>query len=321
MRKLTLEERLDILEYKILEKRLNNIEKSLDKKFNKSLKNEYNKRTNERGLLRGVVGKVNANVDDADELVSILRDKFKVKDSCIKVDKNEFGVHIDFYNTQELLSNIDAAAKELSLDKKIVVNRYDTDIKEVDNKISISITKVPVVWTNQKVSYSNKTSVIGEKGGLNMLSMGGLAKSVVDLLKEKLGKDVIEDMASFKEASASMNDSIKKMLSEYAGNIIKELKANSVFKNIDWAHEISNGSVKITGIFNLRDSGNETGTYKVIVNLADGKVTLYNATEQNTVAFVNIGDTIYKAVDKVISSNLKNRGKMEAGEYDYSKDK
>lgn len=321
MKKLTLEERLDILEYKILEKRLNNIERSLDKKFSKPLKNEYNKRTNERGLLRGVVGKVNANVDDANELVSILIDKFKIKDSCIKVDKNEFGVHIDFYNTQELLSDIDAVAKELSLDKKIVINRYNTDVKEVGDKISISITKVPVVWTNQKVSYSNKTSVIGEKSGLNMLSMGGLAKSVVDLLKEKLGKDVIEDMASFKEASTLMNDGLKKMLSEYAGNIIKELKTNSVFKNINWEHEISNGSVKITGIFNLRDSGNETGTYKVIVNLADGKVTLYNATEQNTIAFVNIGDTIYKAVDKVISSNLKNRGKMEAGEYDYSRDK
>lgn len=327
MKKLTLEERLNILEYKILEKRLNNIEKSLD---NRSLKNE-------RGLLRGVIGKVKANGEDAGAIAAILKDKYKIPENLItsEGDKYNFKLYVSFYDKEEqerLLKNVAEKIKN-NFVKEMYTYCYTVSLSESDeDKMILELKKATHKYelnpngswdyADRDYDYKGKVETLDEVKGLSMASYDKLAKQIVEMMKKNISPNIISNMCDYKEVGKIIYDGLWSINKKYVNSIIDELENNSRFKNVDWGWESKDNSPIIRGQFHINKAGIETGEYNVKIILKDSSIMMYHSRkEMNDLIYRgSLTGNIAKDFDKAVVTCIpNNRGKIESGPFEWSK--
>lgn len=330
MKKLTLEERLNILDYKILEKRLNNIEKSLDKKFGKSAKNEYSKRTNERGLLRGVIGKVNANDEDAVAIAAILKDKYKIPESVItsKGDKYNFKLNISFYDKESINGLLERYAEKHkgSLADNIIVYNYSLDLSESENdKMTAQLKKGNVKFSmddgraSRDRSFKGDSEILDEIKGLSMASYDKVAKTLVDMLKKNIDQNIISNICNNKEVLELIGEGMTNISFNFAKSLIRELEAKSPYK-VEWGSYSGNGGMKIAGTFHIDNGGKETGQYDIDISIGNGTIYVYHhgKGDRKEVYYNQLTGDIVKDFNKAVVASVKvNREKIEAGKFDF----
>lgn len=294
------------------------------------------KRTDERGLLRGVIGKVKANKEDAEAIAAILKDKYKIPESLI--DTGSFSstceLQVGFYDREEQANLLKAVAEKTKngTAKEMYTYYYNVSLSESDkDKMTLKLEKIThkyeldqrggADFATRDYDYKGKEETLDEVSGLNMASYDKLAKQIVEMAKKNVDPNIISNMCDYKEVGKIIYDGLWKINKKYVNELIDELKNNSLFKNVKWGWEIKDNSPVIRGKFHI-DNGKdnlETGTYTVLISLSKDTIEMYHFGAKDKYSVLKYKEDLTgnfaKDFDKAVVKCIPNsRGKIEAGE-------
>lgn len=222
---------------------------------------------NERGLLRGIVGKTNANKEDCD----------KVIDSFAKLTgiDPEYISRASGFNFTVTLYADPTDDIEPGLDPEVLCDCYQLNVKDTENmKIvaTLKVGKVKFKYKNGSADSvgSSEFAAKQQMTGLTLASYDKLAKNLESLFK-KQGLN-IKDLKNIVEIGRSVGKLLLTAKNKYVNSIVDLLeKDSSVIKDVEWMGWNDN---EIRGDYHLQYTKSDKiiAAYRITINLNSGLV-------------------------------------------------
>jgi hypothetical protein len=222
---------------------------------------------NERGLLRGIVGKTDANKEDSAKAI----DAF-VKLTGIDPERiskaSGFNFTVTLYS--EPTDNV-----EPGLDPEVICDCYVLNVKDTDDMKIVATLKAGKVKFKYKNGSADKVgnsefAVKQQMTGLTLASYDRLAKNLESLFK-KQGLNV-KELKDSVEISKSVDELLLTAKNKYANSIIDLFENdNSVIKNVKWMGWRDD---EIRGDYHIKYSSSDKviAAYRININLKSGLI-------------------------------------------------
>ena len=222
---------------------------------------------NERGLLRGIVGKTNANKEDCD----------KVIDSFVKLTgiDPEYISRASGFNFTVILYADPTDEVKPGLDPSVLCDCYQLNVKDTENmKIvaTLNVGKAKFKYKNGSADSVGSSDFVTKQQltGLTLASYDKLAKNIESLFK-KQGLN-IKDLKNVVEIGKHVGELLLVAKNKYVNSIIDILeKDNSVIKDVEW---LGWRDDEIRGDYHLQYTKSDKiiAAYRITINLKSGLV-------------------------------------------------